>query len=180
MVLLWAAVCVQACQALYFWVMGLGWGGVLYNTNVVQGVALLVAAVVLATRRRLLVLLVPVASFVLSFGLQQVDAALTARACSSEAKAAVAELGLKYVIDDGDPFTYMLAFPSGCAALFGSSDPVPVVLQNYREAAQRAGWEVTTAANNSRVEMSNAEWTVEIEPADEDGLVNLIVHRRHR
>ena len=74
----------------------------------------------------------------------------------------------------------MPAFPSSCAALFDSSDPVPVVLQNYREAAQRAGWEVTTAANNSRVEMSNAEWTVEIEPADEDGLVNLLVQAATR
>jgi len=179
MILLWAAVCVQACQALYFWVMGLGWGGVLYTANVVQGVALLVAATLLAAQRRLLVLLVPVVSFVLSFALQQVDAELTARACSPEAKTAVAEMGLSYVVDDGDPFTYMLAFPHGCAALFSSKDPVPVVLQNYSRAAQRAGWDVTTTPSSNRVEMSNAEWTVEVEPAKEDGLVKLLVHRRH-
>ena len=177
MVLLWAAVLVQACQALYFWVMGLGWGGVLYTANVVQGVALLVAALfLLATRRRLLVLLVPVLSFVLSLGLQQVDSLLTAQACSPAAKAAVAELGLDYVVDDGDPFTYTLAFPNGCAALFPSADPVPTVLQNYRQAAQQAGWEVPTVPGSSRVEMSNAEWTVEVD--DEDGLISLVVHPR--
>jgi hypothetical protein len=178
MVLLWAVVGIQACQALYFWVMGLGWGGVLYTANVVQGVALLAVALVLALRRRLLVLLVPVTSLALSVGLQQADARLTARACSPDAKAAVAELGLGYVVDDGDPFTYVLAFPNGCAALFSTSDPVPTVLQNYRAAAQRAGWEVSTPPSSSRIEMSNASWTVEVEPADEDGLVDLLVRPR--
>ncbi|SDS53724.1 hypothetical protein SAMN04488543_1922 [Friedmanniella luteola] len=178
MVLLWAAACVQACQALYFWVMGLGWGGVLYTANVVQGAALLVTAIALAARRRLLVLLVPVLSLLLSLGLQQVDALLTARACSPDAKAAVAELGLGYLVDDGDPFTYMLAFPTGCAALFSASDPVPVVLQHYGEAARQAGWDVVADPSSSRVEMSNARWTVEVEPAHEDGLISLLVHPR--
>ncbi|GAA1436864.1 hypothetical protein GCM10009616_37620 [Microlunatus lacustris] len=175
---MWAVVAVQACQALSFGFMGLGWGGVLYTANVVQGVALLTVAVVLAARRRLLVLLVPVVSILLSLGLQQVDTRLTARACSDEAKAAVAELGLDYVVDDGDPFTYVLAFPHGCEALFGSSQPVPTVLQDYREAGRRAGWEITSDPSSSRVEMSNAQWTVEVEPADEDGLVTLLVHPR--
>ena len=87
-------------------------------------------------------LLVPVLSLVLSLGLQGGDAVLTTRACSPAGRAAVAELGLPYVVDDGDPFTYMLSSPSSCSALVGSRDPEAVVLDNYRK-AEKAGWKYT-------------------------------------
>ena len=179
-VLLWVAVGLQGCLAFTFLVMGLGWAGVLYTANVVQGAAFLVVAVVLAVRRRVLALLVPVLSLVLCLGLQGADALLTARACSPAARAAVAELGLDYVVDDGDPFTYMLAFPSACSALFGARGrSVADVVADYRRAGQEAGWEVITPAGSSRVELRNARWTVEVQPyEDEDGLLELLVHRQ--
>ena len=177
--LVWAVVGVQALLALQFWVMGLGWGGVLYAANVLQGLVLVGVAVLLAVRRRLLVVLVPVVSVALSLGLQATDALLTARACSPAAKAAVAELGLSYAVDDGDPDTYVLAFPSSCSALFGPGRPDDVVLEEYRAAARRAGWEFTGEQRSDRVEISDDAWTVEVEPyRAEDGLVELVVRAR--
>jgi hypothetical protein len=55
---------------------------------------------------------------------------------------------------------------------------VPIVLRDYREAGRRAGWKITSDPSTSRVEMSNAKWTIEVEPAEEDGLVTLVVHPR--
>jgi hypothetical protein len=75
----------------------------------------------------------------------------------------------------------MLSFPRGCPALFGSKDPESVVLDNYRKAAEKAGWEYTGTQSSRRVEISNDAWTVEVEPySGEEGLIELLVHRRRR
>lgn len=178
-VVVWALVGLQLLQVLYFLVTGLGWNGVLHTANVVQGLVLLVVAGFLAVRRRLLVVLVPVLSFVLGLALQGTDAVLTARACSPAARAAVDQLGLSSVVDDGDPFTYLLAFPDGCSTVFGSAEPTPVVLEHHRQAARAAGWELTGQQTGSRAEVSNDRWTVEVEPSrHEPGSFELRVRPR--
>lgn len=179
--LVWAVVGVQVLLILQLWVMGLGWGGVLYAASVLQGLVLLVVAVLLAVRRRLLVVLVPVVSVVLSLVLQGADALLTARACSPGAKAAVAELGLPSLVDDDDPSSYELAFPSGCSMLFAPGRPDAVVLEDLREAARRTGWAFTGEQRSDRVEISDGRWTIELEPhQDEDGPAELVVRPRRR
>ena len=178
-VLLWATVAVKGVQLLYFWVKGLGWAGFWYHANLVQGLVFLVLAVVLAMRRRVFALLVPLLSFGLGVGFRQADLVMTERACSPEARAAVAELGQPYVVDNGDPFTYTLAFGRGCAAVFPAPAAPTVVLENYRRGALAAGWELTGRQSADRVEASNERWTVEVTPyPPEEGLLELLVHPR--
>ena len=56
---------------------------------------------------------------------------------------------------------------------------VDVVLEEYRAAARRAGWEFTGEQRRDRVEISDDAWTVEVEPyRAEDGLVELVVRAR--
>lgn len=134
-----AAIIVQVVLLSYYFVMGLGWGGLGWYANLAQGIIILVAAGMLIRNRPLLVLPLPVLSFLLMLALQAVDPSLKVTACSPAELSAAAELPPP----PGSPPPTFESYPtSGCQAGFHSSLPGKQVLDHYRLAAGEAGWQV--------------------------------------
>lgn len=134
-----AAILVQVVLLFYYFVMGLGWGGFGRYANLAQGIITLVGAGVLIRSRPLLVLPLPVLSFLLMLALQAVDPSLKVTDCSPTELSAAAELPPP----PGAPPPKFEAYPtSGCGAGFHSSLSGKQVLDHYRLAAREAGWQV--------------------------------------
>ena len=165
-ILAWLAVVVQLLLSLYYFVMGLGWGGLWYVANVVQGVLLLFAAVVAAWLRPALALAVPVVSFALMLCLQAADRVVDAQVCSPGAKDAVRQLGP--LPDQGESLDYTVELRQGCVARFNSSLSRQKVIEHYRVGARRAGWQETGDQSPQRVQVSNERWTVEVRVNDDE------------
>ena len=164
--LAWLAVVVQLLLSLYYFVMGLGWGGVWYVANVVQGVLLLFAAVLAACFRPALAVAVPAVSFALMFCLQAADRVVHVRVCSPEAQDAVTQLGP--LPDQEEPPDYVVELRQGCVSRFNSSLPEDQVIEHFRTGAHKAGWQPTGDQSPLRVEVSNDRWTVEVRVNDDE------------
>ena len=164
--LAWVAVVVQLLLSLYYFVMGLGWGGVWYVANVVQGVLLLFAAVVAAWFRPALAVVVPAVSFALMLCLQAADRVVHAQVCSTAAQDAVQQLGP--LPDQDEPPDFTVELRQGCVARFNSSLPEEQVIEHYRTGARKAGWQSTGDQSRQRVEVSNDRWTVEVRVNDDE------------
>lgn len=134
-----AAIIVQVVLLYYYFVMGLGWGGLGWYANLAQGIIVLVGAGMLIRKRPLLVLPLPVLSFLLMLALQAVDPSLKVTECSPPELSAAAELSPP----PGSPPPKFESYPtSGCGAGFHSSLSGKQVLEHYRLVAREAGWQV--------------------------------------
>lgn len=134
------AILVQVLLIFQFFVMGLGWGGFWYVANLVQALVILVLAGVLVRHRPLLVLPLPVLSLLLMLVFQAVD---KPAACTEVELSAAAQL-------PPPPGTAPLQFESeepvnGCIARFETAVSADQLLDHYRTAAQKAGWQVEEA-----------------------------------
>ena len=155
-----AAIIIQVVLLYEFWVMGLGWGGVGYVANLAQGVIILVVAGLLIRKRPLLVLPLPLLSFLLMLALQAVSLRITE--CSPPELAAAAELRPP----PGSPPPTFRSYPSsGCAATFNSSLSGQQILDHYRAAAKDAGWQVEGRSMSNETVTAEVSW----EPAGEEG-----------
>ena len=193
------AIIIQVVLLYYFVVMGWGWGGLGLVANLAQGVIVLVVAVVLIWKRPLLVLPLPVLSFLLMLALQAVGLPLGPVKCSSPELSAAAELPPP----PGSPPPSFKSYPhSGCAADFYSSLSGKQILDHYRLAAVNAGWQVeepepgevgvapgkeppTLPEREVRTYLSNETVTAEVawEPVEEGplrGQTFVIVHLYER
>ena len=159
-VLAWLAVVVQALLAFYYFVMGLGWAGLWWIANMVQGWGLLAVAVWGAIRRPLLALAVPVVSLVLMVLMLGADKVVSRHVCSPEAKAAVAQLG--WLPNQDEDYDFLPELGNGCVARFNSGLPPTQVIDHYRTRGAAAGWEVTGSQSSSHAEVSNTAWTVQV------------------
>jgi hypothetical protein len=167
------AIVVQVLLVLYYLPMGLGWGGVGYFANLAQGVAAVVVAVLLIPKRPLLVLPLPVVSYLLMLTLQAVDPSLRTTDCTAAELSAAAELPPP----PGSPRPSYQSYGSrGCSGDFVSSLSGEQVLDHYRAAARDAGWQVEESAGEAELEvhsiaMSKESMGVEVsfEPAGEEG-----------
>ena len=134
-----AAIIVQVGLLYYFVVMGIRWGGIGSLANLAQGVIILVVAVVLIWKRPLLVLPLPLLSFLLMLALQAVGLQLGPTKCNPLELSAAAELPPP----PGSPPPSFTSYPySGCSADFYSPLSGKQILDHYRLAAVNAGWRV--------------------------------------
>ncbi len=179
-VLAWLAVVVQALLAFFYFVMGMGWAGLWWIANLVQGWGLLAVAVWAAIRRPLLALAVPVVSLVLMVVMLGADKVVSQHVCSPEAKAAVAELG--WLPKQDEEFYFMPELGEGCVARFNSGLPSTQVVDHYRAGGRAAGWVETGSQSSSHAEVSNTAWTVQVRvnQDDEFGLYVLQVFPRKK
>jgi hypothetical protein len=133
------AIIIQVVLLYYFVVMGMRWGGIGWLANLAQGVIVLVVAVLLIWKRPLLVLPLPVVSFLLMLALQAVGLPLGPTKCSPPELSAAAELPPP----PGSPPPSFESYPhGGCTADFYSSLSGKQILDHYRLAAVSAGWQV--------------------------------------
>ena len=165
-----AAIIIQVVLLSYYLPMGLGWGGFGYVANLAQGVIVLVVAGLLIRKRPLLVLPLPVMSFLLMLALQAVDPSLRITECRPPELAAAAEL----TPPSGSPPPTFKSYGSrGCAAEFYSSLPGEQIIAHYRQPARNAGWEIQEHAPvEPGIAMSNETVTADVlwEPVEEGPL----------
>ena len=163
-----AAITIQVVVLLfYYFPMGLGWGGFGYVANLAQGVIVLVVAGLLIRKRPLLVLPLPVLSFLLMLTLQAVDPSLRTTDCRPPELAAAAELPPP---PGSPPPTFQSFGSEGCAAEFNSSLTGEQILAHYRQAAKNAGWQIQEPAPvEPGIAMSNEAVTATVlwEPIEE-------------
>ena len=137
-VLAGVAIAAQVLLSFYFFVTVL-WGGFWYLLNLGQGVALLVLAFVLVRERPLLVLPLPVVSLMLSLVFQAVDPSMIPRECTPAVLSAAAELPPPPGIP---PPQFRSIDHPNCTARFTTTLTSDQLLDHYRRAATKAGWEV--------------------------------------
>ena len=194
-----AAIIIQVVLLYYFVVMGIRWGSLGSIANLAQGLIILVVAVLLIWKRPLLVLPLPVLSFLLMLALQAVGLPLGPTKCTPPELSAAAELPPP----PGSPPPSFESYPhSGCTADFYSSLSGKQILDHYRLAAVNAGWQVeepdpgeggvapgkeppTLAEREVRTYLSNETVTAEVtwEPVEEGpmrGQTFVIVHLYER
>jgi hypothetical protein len=194
-----AAILVQVGLLYYFVVMGIRWGSLGSVANLAQGLVILVVAVLLIRKHPLLVLPLPVLSFLLMLALQAVGLPLGPTKCTPPELSAAAELPPP----PGSPPPSFESYPhGGCTADFYSSLSGKQILDHYRLAARDAGWHVeepdpgevveapgkeppTLAEREVRTLLSNDRVTAEVtwEPVEEGpmrGQTFVIVHLYER
>jgi hypothetical protein len=149
-----AAILVQVGLLSYFVLMGIRWGSLGSVANLAQGLIILVVAVLLVWKHPLLVLPLPVLSFLLMLALQAVGLPLGPTKCTPPELSAAAELPPP----PGSPPPSFESYPhSGCAADFYSSLSGKQILDHYRLAARNAGWQVEEPAPGEVVETPGKE-----------------------
>ena len=173
-----AAAIVQAVAALYYFVMGLGWGGLWWVLAVGQGVVIFIAmCLMLAWKRPLLVLPLPVLSALLASAFWTIDERLDDWACSPEALTAVNSLRRPSDLIGRLEFEHESG--KGCALFFNSRLSEPEYVQHYVDAGRQAGWEVVEAVPAQRAVLQNSAWVVTAEVNKRDtGLYILSIQPR--
>ena len=158
-ILAFVAVVVQSALLLGFFAMGLGWAGVFYLANLLQGLTLLILTIIAAINRRRLALLLPLISLLLMVALFNLDRVATAQVCSPARLSAAAQLGPIPGHTESPEF----AFEWGrCVARFNSGLPQATVMERYRTAAARAGWAVQQPPSDRKAVMSNPTIIVQV------------------
>ncbi len=158
-VLAGVAIVVQSVLVLIYFGMGLGWFGLLYLVNLVQGVVFLALAVLTAVKRPALALAMPVISFGLMLACYNGDQLLTGVICSPARLSAATELGPIPGHSESPEFEHEWG---RCVARFNSGLSEAKVMEQYRFRAQQAGWEVQTPPSDREAVMSNATTTVKV------------------
>jgi hypothetical protein len=158
-VLAGVAILVQSVLVLIYVGMGLGWFGLLYVVNLVQGVVFLALAVLTAVKRPALALAMPVISFGLMLACYNGDQLLTGAICPPDRLSAATELGPVPGHSESPEFEHEWG---RCVARFNSGLPQASVMEQYRFRAQQAGWEVQMPPSDREVVMSNATTTVKV------------------
>lgn len=177
-VLAGVAIVVQSVLVLIYFGMGLGWFGLLYLVNLVQGVVFLALAVFAAVKRPALALVMPVISFAFMLACYNGDQLLTGAICSPGRLSAAAELGSIPGHTESPEFEHEWG---RCVARFNSGLPEAKVMEQYRVRAQQAGWEVQAPPSDREVVMSNATTTVKVAVNWNDrGMYVMTVGPRHR
>ncbi len=173
------AIVVQVLLLYYFFVMGLGWGGFWYLANLAQALVVLVIAGVLMVKHPLLAVPLPIVSLLLMLALHGLDPSTKTRDCSEAELAAVAQLPPP---PGSPPPTFQSEPTEGCIARFTSNLPAAKVLDHYRLAATKAGWQLQDEPPETHsLAMSNDTMTVAVAAIpQEQGLVIVSVYERRR
>ena len=173
------AIVVQVLLLYYFFVMGLGWGGFWYLANLAQALVVLLIAGVLMVKHPLLAVPLPIVSLLLMLALQGLDPSTKTKDCSEAELAAVAQLPPP---PGSPPPTFQSEPTEGCIARFTSNVPPAKVLDHYRLAATKAGWQLQDAPPETHsLAMSNDTMTVAVAAIpQEQGLVVVSVYERRR
>ena len=164
----------QAFVLCFTFVMGLGWGGVTYVAALVQAAMALGLIAWLASRKRSIVVLVPVLSAALTAGLAFAGQAHgRATACSDQERAAAEQLAPP----PGMTVEYEGYYIEGCLATTRMSLSNQDILEHYQDEFSRHGWRLTPGRQEATVgtaaEKDGLSMVVEIATDDEGGFRTL-------
>ncbi len=170
------ACAVQTFVLLFTFVMGLGWGGLTYVAALLQAALAFVLIAWLVSRRRSLVVLVPVLSAALTAALAFAGQAHGRATACSEQELATAE---QLAPPPGTSVELEGNYSEGCLAQTRMRLSTEAILEHYRAEFARQGWQETPgrheAATGIAAVKDGVQIVVDVRSADEDGVQMLEV-----